>query len=371
MKITFILKSGIEFLPPIFPRIVLCAERNHNVTVICSKLLDEYKTFFNQKGIKFFETNHNTKIFNRHCKILDWIGFNKSVWSIVKRENLSDSVLYICSGDTALALGGELLKHKYALQSNELYDTNSMYKKMLKKFAVNAMAFVVPEFSRANICMYWYGLKKMPFVIPNYPYISKENTGIEDIPQNAVDIVNSISDKKIVLYQGVISAGDRSLGVIAEALSQINDENYVLLLMGKNKNSSYEAIKQVYGNTYYIPFIAAPKHLWVTGKAHIGVLSYDRISLNNIFCAPNKIYEYSAFGVPMLGNNIPGLKYCIETNDMGVCADFEDVQNVKAAILELSKGNENYSKKSKEFFESFAFIEETNRLIDFLDNNAI
>lgn len=370
MKITFILKSGIEFLPPIFPRIMLCAERNHEVAVICSKLLDEYKTLFSQKEIKFFETNHNTKILNRHCKILDWAGFNKSVWSIVKREKLSDSVLYICSGDTALALGSRLFDYKYALQSNELYDTNSMYKKMLKKFAQNATAFIVPEFSRANICMYWYGLKKMPFVIPNFPYIAKGTTDNEDIPKSVIDLMDSIADKKIILYQGVISAGDRSLGVIADALKEINDDNFVLLLMGKNKNSSYEAIKEIYDKTYYIPFIAAPKHLWVTGKAHIGVLSYDRVSLNNLFCAPNKIYEYSAFGVPMLGNNIPGLKYCIETNGMGVCADFEDVETVKNAIIRLCEENSGYSKKSKEFFESFTFIDETNKLFDSLDRAA-
>ena len=28
---------------------------------------------------------------------------------------------------------------------------------MIKNYAINALYFVVPEFIRANICMYWYG----------------------------------------------------------------------------------------------------------------------------------------------------------------------------------------------------------------------
>ncbi|KAA6307134.1 hypothetical protein EZS27_041199, partial [termite gut metagenome] len=38
----------------------------------------------------------------------------------------------------------------------------------------------------------------------------------------------------------------------------------------------------------------------------IGIVSYAFDDLNHVFCAPNKTWEYTGFGIPMLGNNAPG-----------------------------------------------------------------
>ncbi|MBE6643077.1 MAG: glycosyltransferase family 4 protein [Ruminococcaceae bacterium] len=367
MNITFILKGGIQILPPMLPRIVQFAEKKHNVNFICTTIVDEHRSVLEKMGVKCFETKHKNTVLKKHSKIRDWMGFRKNVWQIVEKEGLGEGILYVCSADTALALGKKLKKYRYALQSNELYDTNEFYRKNLKDYAVGAVAFVVPEYIRANIFMYWYGLKKMPYVIPNSPYISSDVTEGEIEDGIAKETLEKLKDKKIVLYQGVISAGDRSLGIVAEALKKKADGDYVLLLVGRNKNNSYEAIKDIFPETYYIPFITPPKHLQVTRRAYLGILSYDRISLNNIFCAPNKIYEYSAFGIPMLGNNIPGLRDSIVVNGMGQCADFEEVDNVVDAINSIESNHEAFSVASKKFYETSNHREVNEKLMIYLE----
>ena len=80
----------------------------------------------------------------------------------------------------------------------------------------------------------------------------------------------------------------------------------------------------------------------VTSHAKIGLVFYDDFSLNQAFCAPNKIYEYSGFGIPMLANKIPGLENTVGKFNAGKCIDFESEQLMEA-IKEIDGNYERYS----------------------------
>lgn len=366
MTVTFILKGNLEILPPVIPRIIMFAQSGVKVFFICTAINDRNKILFEENGIKVYETKHRISFLGKHSKIHDWLGFQMAAKKLLREEKLENSILYICSADTALALGRVVFKYKYVFQSNELYDRFARYRNGIRPYAQHAIAFVVPEYIRANICMYWYKLKSVPFIIPNFPYlVSKEKKQIID-DGNAKKTIEVLSDKKIILYQGYITFGDRSLNAVAEALKEIANSEFVLLLMGVNNNGSYEKIKEIYEHTYYIPFIKAPAHLQITSHAYIGILSYDRVSLNNMFCAPNKIYEYSAFDVPMLGNNIPGLRDTIEKERMGECADFERIDSVKNSIISIDMKHKLYSDNAANFYNNASFISEMNRLIEYI-----
>ena len=72
-----------------------------------------------------------------------------------------------------------------------------------------------------------------------------------------------------------------------------------LVLMG-HATYGMELIKQACPDLIHISHIDAPEHLDVTSHAYVGLVTYSYKSLNNIFCAPNKIWEYAAFGVPLV-----------------------------------------------------------------------
>ena len=350
MTITFIQKGALEILPPILPRLICIAKTNH-VNLICTKISEYNKNILRSNNISFRETLHNITFLKKKRKILDWINFRISAKRILDTDYKNTDVVYVCSADTAMCLGSILNGRKYIFQCNELYDKFPIYKYCIKKYAKQATAFVVPDFSRANIFQVWFGLKNDPFVIPNIPFIQSTKPKQDISDPKAKEILNNIRGKKIILNQGHISSSDRSLTSIAEALQRINDPSLALVLMGIDHNKSVPELISIYKNTFHIPFVAPPLHLEITSHAYIGTLSYNKNSLNNIFCAPNKIYEYSVFGIPMLGNDIPGLRNSILTNKMGLCVSYNDSNAIAKSILELEKNHSLYANNAKDFYD--------------------
>ena len=108
---------------------------------------------------------------------------------------------------------------------------------------------------------------------------------------------------------------ERRLEEFCEAVRSMPPE-YVLVAMGRGSDY-YDDLRSRYASerVLFVPFIRPPHHLQVTRLASIGVLSYfpDPSSLaaviNPLYCAPNKIFEYARYGVPMISNDIPGLYY--------------------------------------------------------------
>ena len=81
----------------------------------------------------------------------------------------------------------------------------------------------------------------------------------------------------------------------------------------------------------------------------MGIICYDSSILNNAFCAPNKIYEYSAFGKPVLGNNIPGLKV-LEDMRFGKVVDENNAESIMTAIKDIEKAYSDYSESAGLFY---------------------
>ena len=157
-----------------------------------------------------------------------------------------------------------------------------------------------------------------------------------------------IRNKKIILYQGIVDK-ERPINFIAEAVEELND--FIFLVMtGSQVNFSQ------YKKTFVIPFVAPPYHLEITSHAYIGVLIYQPVynsftsPLNSIYCAPNKLFEYSQFAIPMLGNDIPGLYYTINSNNMGYCFKNTTKHSIQDAILQMDKQYQALSVNSLKFF---------------------
>ena len=367
MKITFVLKGDFEILPPVLPRLLYFAQKNIECRLICTNISNSNRTLLESHGVDVYTTCHKRKLLGRRNKILDWSGFRRACKNILSKRLNNSDFLYICSADTALALGRFFMKTPYVFQSNELYDQLPLYKNGIKKYALNAKVFVVPEYCRANVCAFWYGLNKIPFVVPNIPYVLSRERNLPISDLKAREALVKLQNKRIVLYQGHISA-DRTLNSIAEALCQMNDDRFVLVLMGTDRSGAVKEICKRYKNTIHIPFVTPPMHLEITSHAHIAVLSYDRVSMNNIFCAPNKIYEYSCYGIPMIGNDIPGLRYTVQANHMGVCAAYEDIASIVAAFKKIDDNYDCYRMNANKFFDENYLGEYLDRLLNELMN---
>ena len=134
-------------------------------------------------------------------------------------------------------------------------------------------------------------------------------------------------------------------------MKEIDKNNeYLFVFLGRDLSGYVENLKKQGYNVEHIPFTPAPDYLYFTSRAYIGIVNYADNCLNNIYCAPNKIYEYSAFGVPMLANDIPGLRYTVGVSHCSCMYSCEC--DVKDALLQLINSHDEMSLNALKFNES-------------------
>jgi glycosyltransferase involved in cell wall biosynthesis len=113
----------------------------------------------------------------------------------------------------------------------------------------------------------------------------------------------------------------------------------------------------------FLPFIKAPHHLYITKLARIGFLTYFPITgnieqiLNVLYCAPNKVFEYAQFGIPMLSNALPALNHIYSEYKCGLSVQSFNPKKLAEAIVEIDENYDFYSSSSKSFFESLDVAE--------------
>ena len=178
---------------------------------------------------------------------------------------------------------------------------------------------------------------------------------IKKISSDAAKVFQKIGNRKIVLYQGTFGY-ERVLDQFIEAVGLLGKE-YCMVLMGRD-DIEVRKLLDKYPETFFIPFISAPDHLAVTSRAHIGVLSYVNTSnirhydpLNALYCAPNKLYEYACFGIPMIGNDIPGLEIPFKLNNIGQCSKLT-AEAIAMTIREIEENYDTMSRNCKTFYSS-------------------
>ena len=165
------------------------------------------------------------------------------------------------------------------------------------------------------------------------------------------------------MYQGIVTP-DRPLDKIADALNRLNDENIVFLVLGKTGEEYQVELQKHYPRTVFGGFIPSPQHLLVTQHAKIGIANYDYSCLNNLFCAPNKIYEYAKFGMPMITSSNIGLTETVGRANAAICVDFCDVGQIADGI-NIIKGNYDfYSKSAIDFYEGTSNYETMKKVVE-------
>lgn len=132
--------------------------------------------------------------------------------------------------------------------------------------------------------------------------------------------------------------------------------------MGKDHNTVAK-LKGVCNHIVHIDFIPAPEYLAITKNATMGILSYDPTSINNAYCAPNKLFEYAAYGLPMLGNDIPGLKYMLEYYHAGEIMDETSISSIKGAIRQIEGNLNNYRSNSRKLFAAYNNKETVSKIL--------
>lgn len=373
MKFIVVQIGDILKCPPTLSVIQCLNDLGHSVVVCATKSDDLKRHFGNIKNVKFefVEDSYSTNV-NIIRKFTRMFSIRKQLWKIIDANYDEDTVLWVVSEVGVKHLGPKLLKKRYILHMFELLEGmyyisgNPILKLDHELYAKNALALVEAEYNRAHITKAWWHLDKLPFVLPNKPYVSipieknAEITSSEELKK----LMKSLEGRKIILYQGNISK-ERPLDKFIKAVGELGNEYaFVMMLNGENPYPDLHT-----DNSYFVPFVPPPYHLEVTSRAFIGILSYVPIKnsysiLNTLYCAPNKIWEYSKFGVPMISNDLPALSYQYAVYNNGLCVDINDVESIKSGIMKISENYSEYSQNSLNFFDSVDIKEIISKIIN-------
>lgn len=352
-------KGNPSFIAPVLNVVLGLSKVYENVKFICGDISKESEAFLlgECKNLSI----ENLQLQSRGgSKLLSVYYFRKKVFQLL--ESTPHDLLWIATGDTAVSLGTKLKSYKFVMCLLELYDAVPVYNFLLKRLSKYADKIVTAEYNRSAILRVRWKLKHTPYVLPNKPYFKPgddQHNGSGNGKLNGNSVVNGplvqkvkeeiSKGKKIILYQGIITSY-RRLDTIAKATLEA-DSKFVFLIVGKDFDY-INTLKEINPNIIHIPFIDAPLHLEITKLADIGIVVYDFIDLNNIYCAPNKIWEYAMFSKPMLCNDIPGLKYTVEHYRAGLCTDFNSVGSVKDTMDRIFTDYQEYSANAETFYNS-------------------
>ena len=346
-RVIYIVKTDLHYYPPCMMQIRYLKKCGVNVEVWFASSNESALVILDKEQIPYVCLGESPRVDSKTGKMKNWIEFRKNVKRKLKTISPSEverTLLWIGTAESAIPLYGILRHYHYYLTMLELLDgkKNTFKRTMFGKLAQKAEAVVACEITRAYLMKYWFGLKRLPYVMPNKPYelgAAKNAEPSCDQTKQAIDIIRG---KKFIIFQGIFQKLDY-MKALATALLQMNSDYYIVLMgFDLYKTNVYEELKKIYGRVIELASLPAPLHLEVTSHAKIGLVFYDDFSLNQAFCAPNKIYEYSGFGIPMLANKIPGLENTVGKYNAGKCVDFES-EHLMEAIKEIDSNYAQYS----------------------------
>lgn len=345
-------------------------DMGYKVSVVTTKNNDDLNNLFHNK-IKIREIDVDyTKPANIIVKFFRLFIIRLELWKAINELIDEDSILWVGHNITIKHLGNRLCKYDYILHLNELNENIAywprfpIFKLNAEKIGNGAKSVIVPEYNRAYIVQAMWNLKTLPKIMPNKPYLEKslpKNATINS-SKEAKELINKLDGKKIILYQGAISR-ERKIDSFVRAVSELGDD-YAFLIMSKDLNIINFVLPQ---NCYTLHHINAPEHLEVTSHAFLGVLSYipemtSNSKLNSLYCAPNKLFEYSMFQIPMIGNDIPGLRTVFSQYGCGECCSYDEQQIVK--VIKLIEDNYSvYCENSKRLYQSVDNYETLRKIV--------
>ena len=343
--ILFIYKGYFSYLPP-FQALVdtLLESGQYKLKIICSEDepdMDEKYKHPNLEFIHYYSIEPRTSIVKKlRNRFKSTYVFKKRVKHDL--NTLDYDILWVIHERTAIGMRNILRGRKYILTSYELraYDEPELMQPLVEPMR-NAVVNVQCEYNRSWIARMIYGLKDTPITLPNKPYRHPEKRNLEN------ELLKN-DGRKIILYQGVLTR-ERNLDGMCSAISKL--DGFKLVLMGKPTEYLHE-LQQKYDCVEYLGFVKSPGHLMITSNAYIGLVTYEPENLDTIYCAPNKIWEYSGFGIPMIANQIPGLEYTIGMFNAGVCTDTDNIDCIRDAIAKIDSNYISFCENSYNLYKS-------------------
>lgn len=364
MRITVVCVNSLQTLTPVMNLISCLLDLGHTVTLLARNPEELPAAILQNPSFSFVDIGPKRNGLVRiHADVAKTRLF---INRYLKEHSSEIDVIWTTTDTSARDSGRQLLKMRHVMQLMELtegvpfitYNRHMPKSRAFIEYARNAKAVVVPEINRAYIQKIWWKLDRLPVVLPNKPIIETPEEHFSEDEQKIADLFAE-EKRSIVLYQGNFY-GDRNFKPVADGIDLLGG-SHALYLMGKATPHTQPLLDELTGthqNVRYVGYVNPPNHLLFTKMGHIGLLPYSPFSdstptssLNALYCAPNKIWEYARFGLPSLSSSSPALDTIFARYNMGAMYDDTKPDTVAKAIEEIEDNYEQMSIGAKKYYD--------------------
>jgi glycosyltransferase involved in cell wall biosynthesis len=236
----------------------------------------------------------------------------------------------------------------------------------LERRAVGRAALVIAaNRHRAEIMREHYGLRSTPVVVANIPPLPPAAPPAEEVLARYPILRRRRPDSVRLVYQGDISLS-RGVWELGKSLAEL-PERFDLLIVGGGPD--LERLRR------RVAASGLGERILFTGRipredlhpllttCDIGLISYPQEGQNNIWCAPNKLYEYAQAGLPTFARENPVLREQMEQWGVGIAGD-QVATSIRAIAAELDR----FRSRLPAFLEGNRWEAEADRLLRAYDH---
>ena len=361
MKVFYCVRN-LEAIPSCMYNIQMLCDYGYDVIPVMGRTTEHLNKYFEKRGLQTFAADNMVK----KNKILNYLSLNKNYkkcFNNAMKSYNSDDLIVFGTSDSVITVRRLIKNRNFVICLKELHESPPSTVRKLMKLSDKTKGIICCEKNRAKIIKFRWNLKELPYTLSNKPYGYSTTPFMQPTSSITSSVIKSIKDKTVIVYQARHIHFADELISLSRALKMIGKDIVLVFIGTVDNKDDVQKIESIYSNVIWAGHIPAPLHLEITSYAKIGVAVYAENSLNNLFCAPNKIYEYAGFGIPSLCNDVPGLVETVGMSRAGVCVPWQ-ADEIAKAILDILDNYEEYSKNSKRFFDEEDNVKKLGNIVD-------
>lgn len=208
--------------------------------------------------------------------------------------------------------------HELETERNGLSGLNQKIAKLKERLLIHfADEVIVVSESIVDWYKRQYDLNNIS-LIRNMPYNEASQIETESADPNVFrKKFNIPSDSLIFLYQGAFMKG-RCIELMLEVFSKLGPERQAVFM---GYGSNYERLIQQYAerfqNIHYQEAVSPQEVYRYTIGADVGLCVLEAICISYYYALPNKLYEYTLAGLPIIASDFPEIARTIHEYDNG------------------------------------------------------
>jgi len=231
------------------------------------------------------------------------------------------------------------------------------------KLIPNADVVIMVSDGCAEFTSAKYGIP-LPTVIMNTPDFDPTKTQVRDLRKE----LNIPAENIVLVHQGSLQK-NRGVEQSIDAIRDIPNITYVIIGYGQHRPflEEYVASSGLSEKVKFFGPVPSDQLIEWTASADIGVCTIVGKTKSYLYAMPNKLFEYTMAGLPVIASNYPDMGKFVTENKMGITCDPESAESINAAINTLVSDpelREKFAEGAKIARTKFNWANEQKKLLE-------